>query len=185
MRILVAEDEPSTRTAYNTALEAKGHFVIATENGGDCIAVYKEYIKRERSRRSASNNLESFYARDQSIVPSDTVILDYRMPKRDGMHVAKEILNENPKQRIIFASAYVEDTLRDEIKKLATKVELIQKPFKMSALIDLLEDKELLASLKSYGVNIPHVKQLHLSHRELVKFCIAIRRFMEEPSDHN
>ncbi|MDQ3967915.1 MAG: hypothetical protein M3275_05910 [Thermoproteota archaeon] len=36
------------------------------------------------------------------------VILDYKMPKKDGLRVAKEILDMNPEQRIIFASAYVE-----------------------------------------------------------------------------
>jgi CheY-like chemotaxis protein len=39
--------------------------------------------------------------------PFDVVVLDYKMPSKDGMEVAKEILQINPYQRIIFASAYV------------------------------------------------------------------------------
>jgi len=41
----------------------------------------------------------------------DVVILDYKMPGVNGMDVAKEIFKINPNQRIIFASAYVEETL--------------------------------------------------------------------------
>jgi response regulator RpfG family c-di-GMP phosphodiesterase len=37
----------------------------------------------------------------------DAVILDYRIPRKDGIEVAKEILEINPKQRKTFASAYV------------------------------------------------------------------------------
>jgi CheY-like chemotaxis protein len=36
----------------------------------------------------------------------DAVILDYKMPDRNGLEVAKEILTINPNQRIILASAY-------------------------------------------------------------------------------
>jgi CheY-like chemotaxis protein len=36
--------------------------------------------------------------------PFDVVVLDYRMPKKDGTEVAKEILDLNPNQRIIFES---------------------------------------------------------------------------------
>ena len=45
------------------------------------------------------------------------------------MEVAKEILAVNPHQRIIFASAYVKETLEDSIKQLNQPVELLQKPF--------------------------------------------------------
>ena len=50
------------------------------------------------------------------------------MPKINGMEVAKEILAVNPHQRIIFASAYVKETLVDSIQQLNQIVELLQKP---------------------------------------------------------
>lgn len=56
--------------------------------------------------------------------PFDVVVLDYRMPKKDGLQVAKEILKLNPKQRIIFASAYVKETLVESVKQLNQVVEL-------------------------------------------------------------
>ena len=73
--------------------------------------------------------------------PFDAVILDYRMPKKDGLEAAKEILELNPRQRIVFASAYVKETLEDSVKQLKQVVELMQKPFEADTLADTIEDK--------------------------------------------
>ena len=48
--------------------------------------------------------------------PFDAVLLDYRMPKINGIEVAKEILAVNPHQRIIFAKA-IKETMTDPIKR--------------------------------------------------------------------
>jgi FixJ family two-component response regulator len=39
----------------------------------------------------------------EHIQPYGAVILDYKMPKVNGIDVEKEILSVNPRQRIIFA----------------------------------------------------------------------------------
>jgi response regulator RpfG family c-di-GMP phosphodiesterase len=74
--------------------------------------------------------------------PFDVVVLDYETPSKDGMEVAKEILQINPDQRIIFASAYVIKTLKDSVKELSRVVELLQKPFTMEAFVSTVEDNE-------------------------------------------
>jgi DNA-binding NarL/FixJ family response regulator len=53
------------------------------------------------------------------------VVLDHKMPKINGMEVAKEILAINPHQRVIFVSAFVKETLIDSIKNLMHVVEVI------------------------------------------------------------
>jgi response regulator RpfG family c-di-GMP phosphodiesterase len=76
------------------------------------------------------------------------------MPGKDGMEVAKEILTINPDQRIIFASAYVKETLENSVKELKRVVELLQKPFEMQAFIDTIEDKQVYDELKKIMINI-------------------------------
>src|SRR6059036_362106 len=106
MKILVAEDEPSIATQYETALKDRGHDVTVTPDGERCLeAFYGELEQQESSHKSRKP-------------PFDAVILDYRMPKKDGMEVAKEILAIEPKQRILFASAYVLEMLVDSIQNL-------------------------------------------------------------------
>jgi response regulator RpfG family c-di-GMP phosphodiesterase len=76
------------------------------------------------------------------------------MPGKDGMEVAKEILRINPEQRIIFASAYVKETLENSVKELNRVVELLQKPFGIKAFIDTIEDKQVYEELKKIMINI-------------------------------
>jgi CheY-like chemotaxis protein len=78
----------------------------------------------------------------------DVLILDYKMPKKDGLQVAKEILEMNPEQRIIFASAYVKETLSESVKELKRVVEMMQKPFSISILADTVENREAYEGLK-------------------------------------
>jgi response regulator RpfG family c-di-GMP phosphodiesterase len=81
------------------------------------------------------------------------------MPKKDGLQVAKEILESNPSQRIIFASAYVKETLRESVKELRQVVELMQKPFLPEALVDVVEDIEAYPELKKLFVNVRNMTE--------------------------
>ena len=160
MRILIAEDDPRTLMPYKIALKAKGHNVITTDNGEDCIEIYQEefeatnkellqHQQQEKQSPITSTEMYAKFDRLKLLSPFDAVVLDYRMPKKDGMEVAKEILNINPNQRIIFASAYVKDTLLDAVKELKQAVELMQKPFKVQALVDTTEVTE---PIKNYDI---------------------------------
>jgi DNA-binding NarL/FixJ family response regulator len=39
----------------------------------------------------------------------EVVLLDYRLPGRDGLDVAEEILREDPDQTVVLFSAYLDD----------------------------------------------------------------------------
>jgi CheY-like chemotaxis protein len=114
------------------------------------------------SSSSSSSSLSSSVVAgsSSSLSPFDAVILDYRMPGKDGMEVAKEILELNPKQRIIFASAYVKETLEDAVKQLKQVVELMQKPFDAEVLVDTIEDKEVHDGIIKLMTNLKQTKDL-------------------------
>ncbi len=124
MRILVAEDSPSFALLYKNALEKRGHTVIIAKDGNDCIYKYMDAVKSDDQVKQ-----EMFY---------DLVILDHQMPRMQGTDVAKEILDLNPKQRIMFVTGHVKEMMNG-IKEIGEKIELIQKPFPTLAMIRQVE----------------------------------------------
>ena len=169
MKILVAEDEPEIAKQYEAILAERKHEVIITYNGEQCIKAYYDELDKLQSKSNYSPLKPPF----------DAVILDYRMPKRDGMQVAREILAIQPKQRILFASAYVLETLADSIKTLEQVVELIQKPFDLDSFADLIEDKGIWEDLGMLNANIKAIKDLNPSHREIRDLLEGLRKIQK------
>jgi CheY-like chemotaxis protein len=189
LRILIAEEDPGIWISYKNALEKRGHTVDFAQNGVECIEKYRVALKhstgqkkREKSsyynyhysnsnsnysskRRTSNRGNNEQHLSSASILhlslpsPYDAVVLDYRMPKKDGLQVAKEILASNPSQRIIFASGYVKDTLREYVKELIQMVEFIQKPFLPEALVDIADDTESYPELKKLIINVRRMTQ--------------------------
>src|ERR671924_726929 len=88
MRILVAEDESDIGETYKIVLENNGHEVVVTENGEECLDVYSNELKRMKTIRDNShknNNKHQVNTLLYSSSSFDAVVLDYKMPKKDGM----------------------------------------------------------------------------------------------------
>ncbi|MDQ4013638.1 MAG: response regulator [Thermoproteota archaeon] len=157
MRILIAEDESDISHTYRVALESRNHDVNIANDGISCLKIYREELANRRltsSDKSTKFNNNAHGSPAPTTSPYDVVVLDYKMPGKDGMEVAKEILTINPDQRIIFASAYVKETLENSVKELRRVVELLQKPFEIQAFIDTIEDKQVYEELKKIMINI-------------------------------
>lgn len=165
MNILIAEDEKDIALLYKVALERRNHQVTTTENGENCLEAYHEKCYSVRTAIDAIGQP----------LPFDVVILDHKMPKINGMQVAEEILAMNPHQRIIFASAYVKETLTDSIRKLKQVVELMQKPFNVNTLIDTVEDKEIYSELKRLDVDLDIIKAINPTHEQIIDLLKRLR----------
>ncbi len=170
VKILVAEDETNIAWQYKAALEARGHRVVLEENGQDCIDTYK---------LASSRHLYGKASQKKS-TPFDVVILDYRMPKKDGLQVAKEILALSPKQRIVFASAYVIETLAESVKQLGQVVELLQKPFDMDSFTSAIEDRGIYEELEKINVEVSNLKKSNMTHSQLVELLAEIKNLEKE-----
>ena len=166
MKILLAEDDNDTATLYKRALEERGHQVVITKNGKGCLDVYYKELQDITLNTDPSKHIQPF----------DAVVLDYKMPKINGMQVAKEILAVNPHQRIIFASAYVKETLMDSIQQLNQIVELLQKPFGENELIDTIEDKEIYSELQKFDIKIEEVKAANFRHEQLRELLETLKK---------
>ena len=166
MKILIAEDEPDLLVQYKTILEDNGHTVIIAEDGRIAI----DFYKKESSKLSSS---------DEDETPFDVVILDYQMPEKNGLEVAQYILSSHSNQRIIFASAYVQETLVDSIKNLKQIVELLQKPFGLQALVDTIEDKEIYDELAKLNVDVKNLKDLNPTHAQIRDYLTALQKLQK------
>ncbi len=158
LKILVAEDEQSIARMYKLALEGRKHEVIVVSDGDACVGTY------EASRQQAKNDR-----------PFDVVLLDHRMPKRDGIEVAKEILAAEPRQRIIFATAYSKDILFDSIKKLKKVNEILQKPFDLDELVNVIESKKAYSLLEKMNEEIGQMDDSDLTREKIMDFAKRLK----------
>jgi DNA-binding NtrC family response regulator len=126
MKILIAEDEPSTLENYRVILETQGHQVVTTNDGESCLQVYKAALPETQGKRNVQP-------------PFDVVMLDVRMPKIEGVQLAKQILSMCPRQRIIMATAYGHEPVIGLVNRLAENVDILQKPFDLETLVGLIK----------------------------------------------
>jgi CheY-like chemotaxis protein len=100
MRILVAEDD--LHQLFTKTLWRKETLRFSAMSGDTCIRTYLNHLP---------STLNLFESTSTVVKPSyDVVILDYALPDMNGMDIAKEILEINSHQRVIFSSAYVQET---------------------------------------------------------------------------
>ena len=120
MKILVAEDEPEIMRIYKLLLEEKGYQVFATEDGKQCLNAYKTELNKTMNGN----------------IPFNLVILDYRMPEKNGIEVAKEILALCPAQELLMVTAYKGQLeLQDQVLR---KMQIIEKPFDVDELVSTI-----------------------------------------------
>jgi two-component system chemotaxis response regulator CheY len=114
--IFIVEDDHSLRLLYEKALSLNGYNVIGTaKDGEEAIEMYKTFK-----------------------VKPEVIIMDHRMPIKNGIEATKEILeNSIPKKpKIIFASA---DKTVKELALLAGATSFKDKPFSLEKLFNNIE----------------------------------------------
>jgi len=149
----MAEDEEDIALQYQMALEKRGHTVTITRDGDTCVTEYEISLEKSESETKSS---------------FDVVILDIRIPKKDGLAAGKEIVDLNPSQRIMFCSAYVKEDFADLIKDFgAIVIGVLQKPFKLSVLTSAVEDKKMFERLESFYCSVQKNKEYDPSDPEI------------------
>lgn len=124
LQILSGEDNEFAALQYKKVFEKNMHKITIARDGEECVAKYKA-------------SLESCAPES---TPFDVVLLDFVMPKKNGVRVAKEILDMRPNQKIIFASAFGSGVLEDASAILKDSIEILQKPFSLEFLLKKIEN---------------------------------------------
>lgn len=111
-KILICDDEKSTRESLKFILEKKYKLSFAT-NGLEVI----EWVKNH------STNL---------------IILDIKMPNMDGLEVLKQVKKINPKIKVLILTGYLsQDIAREAIEYGA--INYIIKPFGKAQILDAVQ----------------------------------------------
>jgi len=112
--ILVVEDEDVLLELLRGMLVANGFDVMVAMDGVEAVRLYRE--------------------RGSNI---DVVLTDMGLPALGGWEVLEEILKMNPSAKVICASGFLENSLREEMIA-AGAAEFIQKPYSYEGLITLI-----------------------------------------------
>jgi two-component system chemotaxis response regulator CheY len=100
---------------YIEALELSGHVVVGSaRNGAEAV---EKFVKLP--------------------IRPDVIIMDHRMPIKDGIEATAEILKIDPKAKVIFASA---DYSVEPVAKKLGIVAFKKKPFSLDELISGIEE---------------------------------------------
>lgn len=126
MKVLIVEDNSQTAMQYQLALEERSHDVVVTQNGEEGCNAYSDAM-RVISQEQKNNS------------PFDMVVLDYRLPVKNGIQVAKKITKKNPKQKIVFATGHLKEILSSEGREMEIPLKVIEKPFELDEFVDKIE----------------------------------------------
>lgn len=111
-RILLADDDASTRDLVRRALEADGHSVLVTQDGAEAL----EQLQAGGGGAGAAGG-HTF----------DVLVSDVEMPLLDGISLAEHALKQPP-MRVLLMSGFSEQL--DRARALAgTKLAVLSKPF--------------------------------------------------------
>jgi CheY-like chemotaxis protein len=112
-RILLADDEVDIIFVLAELLKSEGNEVEIAGNGAECVDLFKS--------RAAEG------------ISFDLLIVDYRMPKKDGGQVIEEIRAIKSDQKILLISAFSQDVLKMQNQK---HLEILTKPFDAEGFLD-------------------------------------------------
>ncbi|MBN2051399.1 MAG: response regulator [Spirochaetales bacterium] len=111
-KILAIDDEVPILEALETILEDMGHSVTTFSNSleGEQAALKDDF---------------------------DLILIDMRMPEKNGVEVIKAILKEKPNARILVITAFPGDSLAKQSLDAGAKG-LVKKPFEIGKILQFL-----------------------------------------------
>jgi DNA-binding response OmpR family regulator len=107
--ILIVEDDFTIALLYEKILETMGIQTISANNGKEAVDLYISLSDKP-----------------------DIILMDHRMPIKNGIEALKEILEIDNQSKIIFLSA--DSSLENDVLSIGAK-KFIKKPFSIKELI--------------------------------------------------
>lgn len=121
MRVLIADDQMGVATALATLVRKLNHEVIDVVTSG--IAAIRSYRMNK----------------------PDVVLMDYMMPRLNGVTACRQILSQNPSARIVIVSAHVEHLQLAGTGAIAS----VSKPFAPDEIDELLHQLDTIIPMQA------------------------------------
>lgn len=116
-RFFIVEDEPVLQSLYSDLITMFGHDVLGSAGDGvDCLA--------KLSRLGED---------------PDYILMDHRMPVKNGLDTTRELLARNPRLKVIFISS--DAGIENEAME-AGALGFLMKPFNAGAFLEYIERLE-------------------------------------------
>ena len=119
--ILIVEDDLTIAKLYERILETVGFQIVCANNGKEAVDLYKSLSDRP-----------------------DIILMDHRMPIKNGIDALKEILEIDNQSKIIFLSA--DSGVENDAISMGAK-KFIKKPFSIK---DLIKNIEIVLNTEDY-----------------------------------
>jgi two-component system cell cycle sensor histidine kinase/response regulator CckA len=113
--ILVADDEPTVRTFVGGILRRAGFQTLEAADGAEAL----EQVKQKG--------------------PVDLLLTDVRMPRMDGVALARSITEMYPETPIIYISGYPFDVEEERSRHAQRPCAFLTKPFTRKDLLDAVQ----------------------------------------------
>lgn len=114
VKVFIVDDDQSLQRLYILILKEAGFEIIDTAlNGKAAVDKYRRFNEKP-----------------------DIILMDHRMPIKNGLEAMKEILEINKHEKIIFASADI--TIKQSVLSLGAYA-FLDKPFNMKKLLNTIK----------------------------------------------
>ncbi|UCC92230.1 MAG: response regulator [Thermoplasmata archaeon] len=115
LSIMIVDDEDMLHELYGKLLELKGYQVVASAyNGVEAVDMYRDMAERP-----------------------DLVLMDHRMPIKNGLDAMRDILDIDSGAQVVFLTA---DAAVAEHAMAAGAADVLLKPFRMDVLHKAVDD---------------------------------------------
>jgi CheY-like chemotaxis protein len=123
-KVLIVDDDESSRQLLSEVLEANGYQVGAVEDGSAARAE----LSRDGGYR--------------------IVVADLRMPKETGLELLRHLRQQNSQHGIILMSSFISGSERELAQELGAHA-LLEKPFRLTELLQVVAE---LAGQNTMGI---------------------------------
>lgn len=115
--IFIVDDEPVLHRLYRDIFEFNGYRVLAEAyDGEEAVRMFAEMVTKP-----------------------DIILMDYRMPKMNGLEAMEAIIKIDPKVKVIFISA--DDSVENKVRECGA-FGFVAKPFRINPLLETIKGAE-------------------------------------------